>query len=112
MDTSTCISNLGLDQANAGLNVTSNMFCAGVAAGGVDTCQVSNPIPCQITNIKISLLQGDSGGPAISTHYTSTFYEIYGVTSWGVGCGRANSPGVYASVRGQFTAVSTVTFVL
>ncbi len=45
-----------------------------VDAGGVDACQ------------------GDSGGPMVADGV------LYGVVSWGSGCAKAGSPGVYAEV--------------
>jgi len=70
---STCQSNYG---ASA---ITTAMFCAGLAAGGKDSCS------------------GDSGGPIVSTS-TSV---LIGVVSWGQGCAEAGFPGVYTRI-GQF----------
>lgn len=58
--------------------ITQNMVCAGHLAGGGDTCT------------------GDSGGPLICK--VDGKYTIMGVTSFGLGCGEANAPGVYARV--------------
>ncbi|TVY31787.1 Trypsin [Lachnellula subtilissima] len=53
-------------------DVTTNVFCAGLAAGGKDSCS------------------GDSGGPIIDSTGV-----LVGLVSWGQGCAEAGYAGVY-----------------
>ena len=57
--------------------ITTQMFCAGVEAGGKDTCQ------------------GDSGGPLTGGAGNAV---LTGITSWGQGCAQPNFFGVYTKV--------------
>lgn len=57
-------------------DITPQMICAGLEEGGRDACQ------------------GDSGGPLL---LSGTNVQL-GVVSWGVGCARPGTPGVYASI--------------
>nr|XP_027217770.1 serine protease 55-like [Penaeus vannamei] len=58
--------------------ITSRMFCA---AGKItDGCQ------------------GDSGGPLVWKDGETDSYVQIGVTSWGIGCGRKDFPGVYVKL--------------
>lgn len=58
-----------------------SMMCAGSLEGREDTCQ------------------GDSGGPIqISSHDNQCLFYIVGITSFGKGCGSANTPAIYTRV--------------
>lgn len=54
-------------------------ICAGYDEGGVDTCQ------------------GDSGGPMVRQTSSGEWVQV-GIVSWGYGCARPGTPGVYAQV--------------
>ena len=78
-----CIAAYGASDVNDDV-----MFCAGVPEGGKDSCQ------------------GDSGGPIVLKNGNS--HTLIGVVSWGYGCARPESPGVYARVSSAYTWIQQV----
>ena len=65
-------------QKSSGYYFSDNMFCAGYKQGQVDTCT------------------GDSGGPLLCEK--DGRWTVYGITSFGEGCGEEGKYGMYAKV--------------
>ncbi len=74
-----CARDYPLDDPGGYTFRSETMFCAGRPKGGIDSCQ------------------GDSGGP-ILTRTGGTWFQV-GVVSWGQGCARPASPGVYSRLE-------------
>lgn len=87
-----------------GGGITAQMLCAGVPAGGIDACVRLNSLFDTRYNVSliifIHLQQGDSGGPLTAGG------QLIGVVSWGIGCARPNSPGVYARTSSYTTWIN------
>ncbi|CAK9303981.1 unnamed protein product [Gordionus sp. m RMFG-2023] len=65
-------------------HLTNNMFCAGFAEGGTDSCS------------------GDSGGPLMCLE---SDWLLTGITSWGESCG--TKPGVYTKVSNFYKWITS-----
>lgn len=70
--------------------ITENMITAG------DYNDLNNP------NDNEDACQGDSGGPLFESYGRNNELILIGITSWGIGCGLNNFPGVYTKV-GNYT---------
>lgn len=71
--------------------ISDNMLCAGFDRGRVDSCS------------------GDSGGPLLHKNERDGRWTVYGVTSFGDGCGETGKFGVYASVTSSLSWIKHIT---
>jgi hypothetical protein len=73
LDRQECQNKIATLDLTMAANSTASMMCT-YSSGGADACH------------------GDSGGPLVSM---DTFPVLYGVVSYGYGCGRKDRPGIY-----------------
>lgn len=78
VDYDTCQDKLRSTRLGQFFQLDKSFNCAG-GQGGKDTCT------------------GDGGGPLMCPGYDGYYYQT-GITAWGIECGTAGVPGVYANV--------------
>ena len=75
-------------------NIADTMLCAGFEQGSHDACS------------------GDSGGPLVcrvSDGKSKGAWVLHGIVSWGYGCARPNSPGIYTRVTEYLDWIEKIT---
>ncbi|XP_061395339.1 seminase-like [Musca vetustissima] len=94
---------LKLDKDMVGKNIRPIELCSGALKAGdiIQEClkmykkvsvKISDSVVCAYDGGKRDSCRGDSGGPGV---YGG---ELCAVVSWGMGCGRAEYPGLYTSI--------------
>ena len=71
-------------------SINAAQICAGLPEGGADSCQA------------------DSGGPLIKINKNGCPYQV-GVVSWGIGCARRDTPGVYTRISAHADWIQSIT---
>jgi len=69
-----------------GFGFTDKMICGG--GDGYDACR------------------GDSGGPLVVN--VDGNWTLFGIVSWGIGCGKAGAPGVYTYIPAFLDFINSV----
>ncbi|XP_026498173.2 serine protease snake-like [Vanessa tameamea] len=93
IDDKTCDEILKPKRNRLWMGLADHQICAGHLPGGIDTCQ------------------GDSGGPLqakINLTQKWPIYYLVGVTSFGVGCARANTPSVYVRISNLIDWIESI----
>ncbi|MFE3643789.1 serine protease [Streptomyces sp. NPDC059169] len=80
------------DLRSASVRVLSDDVCARAYPGGAGGRYVASTMVCAGDAGGRDACQGDSGGPLVARG------RLIGIVSWGSGCGRSESPGVYTRV--------------
>lgn len=82
------------------IRVINNKICQKMYRNSGSNISIANSMMCAASSGKDSCM-GDSGGPLlmqVTDAQQRTRFKIVGIVSWGIGCARANRPGVYTRI--------------
>jgi len=96
--------------------LTDSMICAGYEKGGRDACSGDSggPMACKLTSPNSPRGRPKRKGkfqkePQSYQNEQNEAWVLYGVVSWGAGCARERSPGVYVKVTKMIEWIRAVT---